>query len=68
MIVDDVPSTFTNQNAHMIKYNLLGVILFSPGGQLPKVIHQGSHAWGEVQHTIDQLPQRDPSCNLTIHE
>ena len=52
----------------MIKYNLLGVILFSPGGQLPKVIHQGSHAWGEVQHTIDQLPQRDPSCNLTIHE
>ena len=43
---DDIPSTVTNQNAHMIQYNLLGVILFSPGGQLPKIIHQRSHAWG----------------------
>ena len=34
---DDI--TITNGNPHMVKHNLLGVIFFRPGGQLPKVIH-----------------------------
>ena len=41
---DDI--TVANGNPHMVKHNLLGVIFFCPGGQLPKVIHQGSHTWG----------------------
>jgi len=44
----------------MVCHYLSGVVLLCPVGELPKVIHQGSHAWRQVEHTIDQLSKRDP--------
>ena len=46
----------------MIMDNLFDVILFSISVQLTKVIHQWSHAGGQVQHTIHELAERNLAC------
>ena len=53
----------TKWSPHMVRHYLSGVVLLCSVGELPKVIHQGSHAWGQVQHVVDQLSKRDLLCN-----
>ena len=46
----------------MIMDNLFDIILFSISAKLTKVIHQWSHAGGQVQYTIHKLTKRNLAC------
>jgi len=52
----------------MVRHYLSGVVLLCPVGELPKVVHQGSHAWGQIQNAVDQLSKRDPPCNYRLEK
>ncbi len=50
----------------MVTDNLFGIVLLSASVELPKVVHEGSHAGRKVEDSVHQLAKWDLACTNKV--